>query len=190
MYPIVVAPNSVLSTKTEEVSFFGAKLEKIVSAMTETLLAQKDPEGVGLAANQVGLSLKLFLARFDTKKSSPIHVFINPTIVNHSEQLQPSETDKHASLEGCLSIPKFYGLVKRYATITLEYQIPKDRNYDQLVTKVDTFTGFAAVVLQHELDHLAGHLFVERILEQKGRLYKITGRDKRGKEVWEEVELG
>ena len=49
--------------------------------------------------------------------------------------------------------------------------------------------GFPATVIQHEMDHLNGKIFVERILEQEGKLYKITGKDKKGKEDWEEVEI-
>lgn len=56
-------------------------------------------------------------------------------------------------------------------------------------TKTEKFSGFPATVIQHEMDHLNGKIFVERILEQKGRLYKIVGKDKKGKDQWEEVEL-
>lgn len=58
-----------------------------------------------------------------------------------------------------------------------------------IIDCIETFTDFPAVVIQHEMDHLNGKIFVEKILEQKGSLYKITGKDKNGKEEWEEVEL-
>ena len=59
----------------------------------------------------------------------------------------------------------------------------------KLIAKEGKFEGFAATVVQHEMDHLEGKIFVERILEQDERLYKVTGSDKKGKEIWEEVEL-
>lgn len=179
MYSIVKAPNQILRNPAQAVDF---DVTKIVAEMKQTLIGQKDPEGVGLAANQVNLPYKIFLARFDTKKNSPIYTFINPEIIEHSDEFQ--EEDNHTPLEGCLSLPKYYGHVKRYEWVQLKYLNEK------LEMKSEKFEGFPAVVIQHEMDHLNGKIFVERILEQQGRLYKITGKDKRGKEEWNEVELG
>jgi len=181
MYKIVPAPNEILRAKAKPVEFPFPKLKEILREMEKTLLAQKDPEGVGLAANQVGLSYQLFLARFSTKKTEPIRVFINPQITDHSEETQ--EETKNSPLEGCLSIPKYYGIVQRWKSVTLKYQ---DENGKLLI---ENFEGFPAVVIQHEMDHLNGKIFVERILEQNGKLYKITGKNKKGKDKWEEVIL-
>ncbi|MCL4398108.1 peptide deformylase [Patescibacteria group bacterium] len=176
-----MAPNEILRQATKPVNPAMAGLAKIIEEMKHVLVSQKDPEGVGLAANQVGLPYRLFLARFDTKKSSPVYTFINPEIVDHSEQFQPE--DKKAPLEGCLSVPKYYGVVKRYQWLVVKYQNEK------FEMKNEKFSGFPATVIQHEMDHLNGKIFVERILEQNGRLYKTNGKDKKGKEEWEEVEL-
>ena len=188
MFRVVLAPNEILRTKTVSTDLTPEKLKKIISGMTKVLLAQKDPEGVGLAANQVGLPYSIFLTRFFIKnlpagrqESEPVRVFINPKIVDHSEEIQ-NET-KDSPLEGCLSIPKYYGVVQRWQWIKLEYQNEKCE------IKNDKFVGFPAVVIQHEMDHLNGTVFVERILEQNGRLYKVTGKNKKGKDEWEEVQL-
>lgn len=189
MYKIVKAPAEVLRNKTKPVDFSGEKLEKIISEMTTTLLAQKDPEGVGLAGNQVNLPYRIFLARFDVKKNSPIFVFLNPEIISHSEDLYPEKDDKNAPLEGCLSLPNYYGVVKRYKWVEVRYETIEGTNYFDRLTKVEKFTDFPATVIQHEMDHLDGKIFVERILEQTGPLYKTVGKDKKGKDRWEEVEL-
>lgn len=181
MYKIILSPHEILRTPTIPVPANLPNLEQIIREMRATLLAQKDPEGVGLAANQVGLPYRLFLARFDVK-SPKIHIFINPQILNHSQTFQ--EYQKNAPLEGCLSVPKLYGLVKRYSWVELQYQDEKG------VICNKRFEGFPAVVIQHEIDHLDGKIFTERILEQRGKLYKIVGKDKKGKETWEELELG
>ena len=181
MLKIVTVPANVLTQPTKPVVEVDDKIKKIVYEMEKVLTAQNDPPGVGLAANQVGLPYKIFLARFSPARKEPIRVFINPEILTHSKEEQ-EETNK-SPLEGCLSLPKYYGLVKRFKWVELKYQ---DEKGD---VKTDKFEDFPAIVIQHEMDHLDGKIFVERILEQKGRIYKIIGRDKQGKDEWEEVEL-
>ncbi len=179
---VVLAPAEILRQDAQPVTFSGPKLAKIITEMRACLLSQTDPEGVGLAANQVGLPYKLFLARFTTKKGKLIRVFINPEIADHSKELQKIDEEK-TPLEGCLSLPRYYGIVKRWQWLVLRFQ---DEN---LQTKEEKFENFPAVVIQHEMDHLSGRIFVERILEQKGNLYRVTGKDKKGKETWEKVEI-
>lgn len=146
-------------------------------------MTQKNPQGVGLAANQIGLPHRIFLTRWTTKKDEPIHTFINPEIVERSIEFQGE--DKEDPLEGCLSLPKFYGHVKRHKWVKLRYT-----SHPSLVISEETFAGFPAVIIQHEMDHLGGKIFVERILEQKGILYRIMGKkDGDGKEIWERVEI-
>lgn len=207
MYQIVQAPSEILRTPAKGVGISGDALAKIISEMKVALIAQKDPEGVGLAATQVGLPYRLFLARFDTKKNSPIYTFINPEIVDHSKEF--ATENKKTPLEGCLSLPLYYGYVKRWKWVKVRYQTINDNQKNRklenqknsqsgtleswtsgtLVTREETFSDFPATVIQHEIDHLDGKIFVERILSQNGRLYKNTGKDKGGKDKWEEVEL-
>lgn len=181
MLSIVQAPNEILRKKAKKVTTFDEKLKTTIDEMVETMLAQKEPEGVGLAANQVGLPLNLFVARFGTKKTDFVRIFINAEILSHSEEMQPEKTNKKSPLEGCLSKPDYYGVVKRWQKIKIKFQ---NENGE---AKTEEFEGFPATVIQHEIDHLEGKIFIERILEQKGKLYKITKG--KSKENWEEVEL-
>lgn len=183
MYQIVLAPNAILRTPAKPVDFSGNKLKALVDELIATMLREKNPEGVGLAANQVNLPWKIFIARSSTKKSEPVKVFINPEIVNHSEKLIPDTSDKKHPLEGCLSKPNYYGTVKRWQWVEIRYQ-----TLPELQTKSEKFENFPATVIQHEMDHLNGKIFIERILEQKGRLFKIT-TSKSGKDEWEEVDI-
>lgn len=173
MYSIIQAPNEILRTPAKPVNLKMPGLEKIITEMKKILVNQSDPEGVGLAANQIGLSYRLFVTRTG--------VFINPEILGHSKEFQIK--NKKAPLEGCLSLPKYYGVVKRYKWVKLKYWKDSDGH------RSDIFEGFAAVVIQHEMDHLDGKIFVERILEQQGSLYKVTGKNAKNKDIWEEVKL-
>ena len=88
--------------------------------------------------------------------------------------------ERENKLEGCLSIPKIWGKVKRAKTLSLRYQDEKGNIHKE------KFSGFIATIIQHETDHINGILFTQRVLEQKGKLYQ-TGKDEEGKEVLEEI---
>jgi peptide deformylase len=148
--------------------------------MKAALRAATNPKGVGLAAPQIGEPWRLFITR-PTEKSA-IRVFINPTIVHISESKTDGVPERENKLEGCLSIPKIWGRVDRASELTLDYQDETG------TTHQESFTGFLATIIQHETDHTNGVLFVQRILEQKGKLYQ-SATDEIGKEILEEVEL-
>jgi len=175
MLKIVQAPNPILLQKTKEVKKIDKKIKKIIEEMKETLLAQNDPQGVGLAANQVGVDLSLFIIK--PKKNSPISVFINPKILKVEEEKEEKrkKKEKKLKLEGCLSVPKIWGEVKRAKKVLLEYQTD-DESFEK---KQAWFSGFEAVIIQHEVDHLEGILFTQRALAQKQPLYE----EKEGKLV-------
>jgi len=143
--------------------------------MKETLLAQTNPQGVGLAANQVGVNLSLFIIK--PTKNSPISVFINPKILKVEEEKEEKrkKKEKKLKLEGCLSVPKIWGNVKRAKKVLLEYQTD-DESFEK---KQAWFSGFEAVIIQHEVDHLEGILFTQRALAQNQPLYE----EKEGKLV-------
>lgn len=164
--------------------------------MGKTLTAQTDPPGVGLAANQVGLNLSLFIIKPTAK--SLVKVFINPKIVkvgqSRSSQLNQSKSDsqsqlnrsksvesvtnstdstnltkkrrKRIKLEGCLSIPRIWGPAKRAERIFLHYRDLTGKKY------LKWFSGFEAMIIQHEVDHLNGIVFTQRSLEQNLPIYK------------------
>lgn len=167
MLKIVTTSNEILNKKTKPVIKIDQKIKKLIKEMEETLIAQKNPEGVGLAAPQVGISLSLFIIR--PNKKEPIKVFINPKIIK-SENSPPQKIKKgkktRYKLEGCLSVPGIWGSVKRAKKILLWYQNEKGEQ------KKDWFSGFEALIIQHEIDHLQGVLFTQRAIEQKTSLYQ------------------
>ena len=178
MKSIVSIPNDVLTTPAHPVVQFDKHLGKLVDDMKTTLKGTKNPKGVGLAAPQIGLPLRLFITR--PKEESAIRVFINPEIIKTSDDQTDGVPERENKLEGCLSIPKIWGKVKRAKTLLLRFQDI------QGVTREEEFIGFLATIIQHETDHTNGILFTQRVLEQKGRIYE-TRKDDEGKEVLEEI---
>ncbi|MFH0749759.1 MAG: peptide deformylase [Candidatus Gottesmanbacteria bacterium] len=178
MRPIVHIPNTVLSKSAKRVTVFDKKLHTIIADMKETLLAAKNPKGVGLAAPQIGVPLQLFLTKPSAKEE--IRVFINPDIIHTDSPISTEKKSEH--LEGCLSIPNIWGDVNRAPTVTIVYQDEKGQQHKE------TVTGFLATIIQHETDHINGILFTRRVLEQKNKLYQ-TGKDENGKEILEEITI-
>jgi len=172
MLKIVSVPDKVLSQPTKAVPIIDDKIRKLIAEMDETLCAQQDPQGVGLSANQVGVPLSIFIMKKSPEAKTKI--FINPKLLNSKIQnpkfKSSSKSKKKRSpvkLEGCLSIPRIWGPVKRAQKLHLEYQ---DLNSDK--PKKEWFTGFEATIILHEMDHLNGIVFTQRSLEQKAPLYK------------------
>jgi peptide deformylase len=180
MKPIVTSPDPILTTQAKTVVTFDKRLLKLVSDMKSTLRAAKHPKGVGLAAPQIGESRRVFVTR--PKDADPIRVFINPEIIKSSTDTTDGVPERENKLEGCLSIPKIWGRVKRARGLTLKYQDETG------AVHTEDFSGFSATIIQHETDHTNGILFVQRVLQQKGKLYQ-TGKDAEGKEVLDEIEL-
>lgn len=133
----------VLRQKTHLVGKFSGETNRILKDMAETMEHYK---GVGLAAPQIGLNLAIVVIK--PGEDFPVFEFINPKIVNCSGQ----ELD----VEGCLSCPGVFGEVSRCTEVQLEYQDRKGRHKN-----LDA-SGFFARIIQHELDHLAGVLFVDK----------------------------
>lgn len=177
--PIVLIPNTVLIEPAKTITAFDERLKTTITDMTSTLKAAKNPKGVGLAAPQVGLGIRLFLTR-PTEKSA-IRAFINPEIIAQEVSTQ-NENEDDDQLEGCLSIPKVWGHVKRSSSLTLRYQDETGAVHEE------KFDGFMATIIQHETDHVNGILFTRRVVEQNGRLYQSV-YDKKGRESLEEIRL-
>lgn len=187
MLKIVTAPNSVLSSIAKPVAKVDSSVLKIIKEMKETLAATTDPKGVGLAAPQVGKSLRIFLAK--PTDESKVLTFINPEIIEKSSEVDyvnrpKKDISKKASkkLEGCLSLPTIWGPVLRAQSLTLSYLDEHGVHHKQ------KFDGFMATIIQHETDHLNGALFPKRVLEQKGTLYK-SHKNNKGEDEFEEIEI-
>jgi peptide deformylase len=147
---IVPFPHPALRWKSREVTKIDDTLRGIVARMFDLMYASK---GIGLAANQVGLPLRLFVVNVsgDPEKKEEEIVFINPVIRNRSGSA--------IGEEGCLSLPGLYADVSRPETIKVE---AFDLDGQPFVVKVD---DLPARVIQHESDHLDGVLFIDRIEE-------------------------
>lgn len=118
-------------------------------------LAMQNPinPGVGIAAPQIGINRNLiWVQRFD-KPNEPFEFYINPKIIWRSTLLQKG-------MEGCLSIPNELGDVYRNHTIMITYFDRKGKMNEEIIE------GFTAVIFQHEMDHLNGILFTDRLIEQ------------------------
>ena len=137
-------------------------LRELIDNMFETMYAAP---GIGLAATQVDVHRRFLVADVSAENNAP-HVFINPVILE-KDGVQVSE-------EGCLSVPGYYEDVERAEHIRVRYQ---DRNGDEIETELQ---GLLAVVVQHEIDHLDGKLFVDYLSEAKrSRIRKRLVRDQR-----------
>ncbi|RYJ41830.1 peptide deformylase [Flavobacterium beibuense] len=165
--PIIGYGDPVLRKKCVDVAQDDPNLKQIVADMYETMY---NAYGVGLAAPQVGLGIRIFvvdaspfaedeeLSKEEQEQLSNFKkTFINPTILKE-------EGEEWGFNEGCLSIPEVREDVYRHERITIEY-------YDEDFNKhTDVFDGLAARVIQHEYDHIEGILFTDRISSLKKRL--------------------
>lgn len=186
---IIKAPNPLLTTPAKKVKKLDKKVLQVIEKLDQILVRSNKPKGVGLAAPQIGISLAIFIAKPYTE--SPVEVFINPEIVWQSMEMAFIKRKKSSSnksiksakkLEGCLSIPNVWGRLKRPEKVRLRYM---DLNGKQ---KEKEFEGFMATIVQHEVDHLNGILFTQRVLEQEEKLYRIE-EDEKGEEKLVEVEI-
>lgn len=181
MLKILQTPHAVLSQKAKPVDKVDTKIIRFVAEMEEAMDNAKDPEGVGLAANQVGKAIAIFVIRQSPR--SPLLTFINPKIEEHAQvHPKPIRDEEDVQLEGCLSLKDIWGVVDREDALILSYQDISGIHHKK------KFTGFLATIIQHEMDHLDGILFPQRVLSQKNKLYK-SNRDKNGEQVFEEINL-
>lgn len=147
--PILLYPDSVLKTPAVPVSPGNPDVARIVQDMLDTLRASP---GVALAAPQIGCSVRIIVVDVSRKKGEPGHglvVLLNP-LIRHQEQ-------ERIIREGCLSVPDYTGNVLRYEQAVVEGFAP-DGTPVTLTT-----SGLEALAFQHELDHLNGMLFLDRI---------------------------
>jgi peptide deformylase len=143
LLPILEFPDPRLRTRAQPVQQFDAALKQLIADMLQTMYAAP---GIGLAATQVNVHRALLVMDISSDKNEP-QVYINPQIVTR-EGAEVSE-------EGCLSVPNVFEEVERAARVRVRAQDVDGQVFER------ELEGLAAVCLQHEMDHLAGKLFVD-----------------------------
>ncbi len=162
IFPIHIIGSSVLRKKTIEIDSNYPDIQKFISDMYETMYSS---DGVGLAAPQVGKAIRLFvidaspMAEDEPELEGFKRTFINAHIIEKSE-------DKIRSEEGCLSIPDVREDVLRHSSLTIEYL---DENFEK---QTEELSGMAAVIIQHEYDHLDGVLFTDKVSPLRKKFLK------------------
>jgi peptide deformylase len=151
---VVQYPDPVLTNKTKEVAAVTAAVRKLVQDMIETMYAEN---GVGLAANQVGVSQQIFVASADQVRGQEL-VFLNPRIVKSEGTIK--------EFEGCLSVREFYEPVKRFRKVWMHATNLKGEEVEVIGE------GLLSRIFQHEIDHLNGILFIDKLGLLKGRRIK------------------
>jgi len=150
---ILLVPNEFLRQKAKRLIKITNEDIKIANQMMDTMF--KAP-GVGLAANQVGVLKQIVTINFEDKENDKRsnYILFNPSIIDYSE-------DKVVMEEGCLSLPEQYADIERPKQIVLEYIDEKEK---MIKKEID---GYEARILQHEIDHLSGKLFVDYLSSLK-----------------------
>jgi peptide deformylase len=158
---IITLPNPILRRKAHKVTDFGKEFKNLVEDMIETM---RDAPGVGLAAPQVAVPLRLIVVEFgdDEDEEAPKKLFVvaNPEIIEKSEE-------KALGIEGCLSVPDLIGEVERHESITV-----KGLNRHGLPFKIKA-SGWLARVFQHEIDHVEGIVYTDLT----DKVWKPTAED-------------
>lgn len=172
---ILTTPHPYLRHTAKPVNQITKKTINEIQEMITTLKSARDPEGVGLAATQVGIDKRIFILLNEKKQAT---VYINPEIISTSKltvlDRYPDEDER--PLEGCLSIPRIWGFVNRPYRAKVAYQTLDPHSGNLELTPVKKkIEGFRAIAFQHETDHLNGILFTDHILAQKGTLLKESG---------------
>ena len=147
---VITYPNKLLRTKSKDVEQFDEELHTLLDDMYETMIAEN---GVGLAAIQVAVPLNILIINLpneeDIQDKEDLIEAINP-VITHKDGTQ-------VFVEGCLSVPGFNEEVKRAQHIVVEYY---NRDGEKQTMEAE---DFLAVAWQHEMEHLAGHLFIENL---------------------------
>ncbi len=167
IHKIVHIPAPILRTKCKPVESVTPELTKLMDDMLETMYAAP---GLGLAAPQIALPIRLFVMdpalRDENQRANPM-IMINPEIVESSHERSLHE-------EGCLSIPEFYAEVERPAKVRIAY---RDRKGNP---QVQVCEGLTATIAQHEIDHLNGVLFIDYLSKlRRDRVIKKFSKAKK-----------
>ena len=178
--PIYTYGQPVLRKVAQDIDKDYPELKELIANMWETLA---NSEGIGLAAPQIGLPIRVVVIDLDPlKEDFPEYDGFKKVYINaHIEEYDDSETE--SSSEGCLSLPAIHENVKRPTRIRVTYQDEDFTEHDEWVE------GYLARVMQHEFDHLEGKMFIDRITPLRKQLIKsklkalLQGRFRTGYKV-------
>jgi peptide deformylase len=142
--------NKILRTRSEPITKVDKKVKKIIDNLHATLLAE---HGLGIAAPQIGENIRVILARLNSEtQEEMIKAMINPEIIYTSEETVIGE-------EGCLSLPELYKLVERFKKLRVRFE---DIHGASHILELEDLN---ARIIQHEVDHINGILFIDRVKE-------------------------
>lgn len=171
MVKILTLPNPILREKAKEVEKIDDKVKKIIENMIQAL-ESSEIEGLAIAAPQIGESVRVVIIRVNeqrdddgkiVQKEIPLTAYINPVITKFSKEKSTLE-------EGCLSLPYYYGPVER----------PKKIKFEALSLEGEKIrkntAGILAKIIQHEVDHLDGILFIDH-MKDKSKLKKVERQE-------------
>ncbi len=165
---IITYPDKRLFMRSSEVEKFDEELHRLLDDMYETMIAKN---GIGLAAIQVAVPLRALIINLPDEEGKQhkedLLELINPVIVESK--------GTQVYTEGCLSVPEYYDDVERAEWVKVEYQ---DRHGNKKTIETD---GLLAVAIQHEMDHLDGHLFIEKLPYLKRKKFEKEWKKKRKK---------
>lgn len=178
---IIALPNPSLRRKSTKVKVFGEELyelcQNMIAAAVDWEEHREHELGVALAAVQVNKLMRAVIVRsdFDDKDNKDFVVFINPKIIRLEGELVED-------YEGCLSVPDLYGRVKRYEKVKVKAQ---DIEGNEFRLQAE---GFLARVLQHEIDHTEGILFIDHIKGAKDAYFELSDEGKLEKLDYDKID--
>jgi len=150
--PIVLFPDSRLRQKAQKIASFGPNLRGLVDRMVQIMNQQK--HGIGLAAPQIGILRQIAVVDVSARVSgAKLHILVNPVVLESKNEV--------LSHEGCMSLPEYTAPLKRHNRIKVEY-------WNENGQRMRKWTeGIEAICMQHEIDHLNGILFLDRVVSLK-----------------------
>lgn len=169
MSSILSVPHPTLRAQSTPITTITSEIQEELQDLIDALKGAHDPEGVGLSLPQIGVNKRGFATYLEKK----VRIYLNPRILDLSEETTLGGTPERPTLEGCLSIPHLYGPVPRAKKIKIQ------AIDEHGVEVLKTLTSFPARVFLHELDHLDGILFTDYTIRHNLPLYFLDNeRDK------------
>jgi peptide deformylase len=162
--PILSVPDAVLRKKSIAIDKITPAVQVQIDELIEAMVGATNPEGVGLSFPQIGYNIRGFVTYLEKR----VKVYLNPIILDQSEELTLGGTPERPTLEGCLSIPWLYGPVWRPKKIKIQAMDEHGVEFTK------SLSSFPARLAMHEYDHLEGVLFTDYTLRDHLPLYLLN----------------